>query len=57
MQTIQLETPGRFRIIEEGEPQRAPGEAFVAIRSIGVCGTDIHAFNGQTCSGTIQSKA
>ena len=47
MQTIQLETPGRFRIIEEGEPQRAPGEALVAIRSIGVCGTDIHAFNGR----------
>ena len=47
VQTIQLETPGKFRIIEESEPQKGPGEALVGVRSIGVCGTDIHAFHGR----------
>ena len=47
MKTVQLETPGKFRVIEESEPQRRAGEALVRIRSIGVCGTDIHAFHGR----------
>ncbi len=47
MQTIQLETPGKFRVIEESVPQKGHGEALVGIRSIGVCGTDIHAFHGR----------
>ena len=47
MQTIQLETPGKFRVIEESVPQIGHGEALVGIRSIGVCGTDIHAFHGR----------
>ncbi len=47
MKTVQLETPGKFRVIEEPEPQRKPGEALVHVRSIGVCGTDIHAYHGR----------
>jgi|TARA_B110000495_G_scaffold198974_1_gene211631 2-desacetyl-2-hydroxyethyl bacteriochlorophyllide A dehydrogenase len=47
MKTIQLETPGKFRKIEEAEPQRQPGEALVRVHRIGVCGTDIHAFHGR----------
>ena len=47
MQTIQLETPRKFRVIEESEPRKGPGEALVSVRSIGVCGTDIHAFHGR----------
>lgn len=47
MKTIQLETPGTFRIIEEAEPRRMPGEALVRIHRIGICGTDIHAYHGR----------
>ena len=47
MKTIQLETPGAFRAIEEDEPQRQPGEALVRVHRIGVCGTDIHAYHGR----------
>ncbi len=47
MKTIQLETPGTFKEIEEQEPTRKPGEALIRIRRIGVCGTDIHAFHGR----------
>ena len=47
MQTIQLEKPVKFRVIEESEPRKGPGEALVSVRSIGVCGTDIHAFHGR----------
>jgi 2-desacetyl-2-hydroxyethyl bacteriochlorophyllide A dehydrogenase len=48
MTTIRLEAPGRLAIIA-GEPaaQPGPGEALVAVRRIGVCGTDIHAFGGK----------
>lgn len=47
MRTIQLETPGTFKEIEEQEPTRNEGEALVRIHRIGVCGTDIHAFHGR----------
>ena len=48
LQTIQLEAPGRL-ILGTAEPVGAPtaGEAVVRVRRIGVCGTDIHAFNGK----------
>jgi len=47
MTTIRLEQPGRLAVVAD-EPPGAPGpdEALVAVRRIGVCGTDIHAFGG-----------
>jgi 2-desacetyl-2-hydroxyethyl bacteriochlorophyllide A dehydrogenase len=47
MKTIQLETPGTFREIDEPEPKRLSSEALVRVHRIGVCGTDIHAFHGR----------
>ena len=47
MKSIQLETPGRFKVIDELKPIRKLGEALVRIHRIGVCGTDIHAFHGR----------
>ena len=48
MRTIRLEEPGRLHLTAT-EPPGAPaaGEALVRVRRIGVCGTDIHAFNGK----------
>jgi 2-desacetyl-2-hydroxyethyl bacteriochlorophyllide A dehydrogenase len=49
MKTLVLETPGHLRLTETPEPASPPkpGWALVRVRRIGVCGTDIHAFNGK----------
>jgi 2-desacetyl-2-hydroxyethyl bacteriochlorophyllide A dehydrogenase len=47
MQAIILEQPGQLRRIHRAEPG-APGkgEALVRIKHVGVCGTDLHAYQG-----------
>jgi 2-desacetyl-2-hydroxyethyl bacteriochlorophyllide A dehydrogenase len=48
MKTIRLEEPGRFALLSTQEPGSSlqPDEALVRVRRVGVCGTDLHAFNG-----------
>jgi threonine dehydrogenase-like Zn-dependent dehydrogenase len=47
MQEALLERPGRLVLVERDEPiSPAPGEALVAVRRIGICGTDHHAYTG-----------
>ncbi|MBA3937767.1 MAG: zinc-binding alcohol dehydrogenase family protein [Planctomycetes bacterium] len=48
MKTIILDQPGTFRLTETAEPA-APGagEVVVRVRSVGVCGTDLHAYRGK----------
>lgn len=46
-QAIALTEPGRLTAIPDNLPSPSPGEARVRIRTIGVCGTDIHAFHGR----------
>src|SRR5262245_19538474 len=48
MKAIQLEQPQSFRIIdipESGEP--GPGEVLVAVRRVGICGTDYSGYLGK----------
>ena len=47
MKTIVLNQPGSFSLIDTAPPP-APGagEAQVAIRRVGICGTDLHAYAG-----------
>lgn len=47
MKTIILDQPGQFRLTDTPEPA-APGpeEATVRILRVGICGTDLHAFEG-----------
>jgi 2-desacetyl-2-hydroxyethyl bacteriochlorophyllide A dehydrogenase len=49
MKAIRLEEPGRLALLStEGPPASIqPDEALVRVHRIGVCGTDIHAFNGR----------
>ena len=47
MKQVILEQPGRL-VLADGPPPGPPGpdEALVRVRSVGVCGTDFHAFKG-----------
>lgn len=47
MQQIVLQEIGNFQSREIEEPVAAENEALVKIHSIGVCGTDLHAFAGR----------
>ncbi len=47
MKAVVLEKPGKLSLIDLDPPQGVqPGEALVRIRRIGICGTDLHAFQG-----------
>jgi 2-desacetyl-2-hydroxyethyl bacteriochlorophyllide A dehydrogenase len=38
--------PGRFEIREVEQPVPAPGEAIIKVHSCGICGSDLHFFQG-----------
>lgn len=46
MKTLTCVEPGSFAYGTAEKPVAAPGHSVVRIRRIGVCGTDIHAFDG-----------
>jgi 2-desacetyl-2-hydroxyethyl bacteriochlorophyllide A dehydrogenase len=46
MQVLVCETPGSFAYQQREEPQPAAGMALLRIKRIGICGTDLHAFEG-----------
>ncbi|WP_088319260.1 zinc-binding alcohol dehydrogenase family protein [Kineosporia sp. R_H_3] len=42
-----LTGPGRLELVERPEePDPGPGEVLVAVRRVGICGTDYHAYDG-----------
>jgi 2-desacetyl-2-hydroxyethyl bacteriochlorophyllide A dehydrogenase len=48
MKTLVLEKPGRIVLADATAPSPLQaGEALVRVHRIGVCGTDLHAFNGR----------
>ena len=47
MRAIVCERPGQFSMKEIDPPRPKPGEALVRIRRVGICGTDLHAFQGE----------
>ncbi len=48
MKTIRLEAPGHLALVSTAAPDVLQAdEALVRVHRIGVCGTDIHAFNGR----------
>lgn len=47
MQAALLERPGSMLLVERDEPgEPGPGEVLVAVRRVGICGTDHHAYRG-----------
>ena len=47
MKEIVLKQPGKFAEREAEQPAASEADALVRVRSIGVCGTDLHAFAGR----------
>jgi 2-desacetyl-2-hydroxyethyl bacteriochlorophyllide A dehydrogenase len=48
MRTIVLDRPGQFSMVETEPPGKPkPGEATVAVKYVGICGSDFHAFKGE----------
>ncbi len=46
MKTLVCTTPGQLDYRTDSTPEPAPGHALVRIRRVGICGTDLHAFDG-----------
>ncbi len=48
MKAIILEEPGKFQQIEKDYPQEPKAnEVLLKMKRLGVCGTDLHAYNGK----------
>ncbi len=47
MKTLVCTAPGHLTYGEAPEPEPMPGTAIINIRRIGICGTDLHAFEGR----------
>jgi 2-desacetyl-2-hydroxyethyl bacteriochlorophyllide A dehydrogenase len=46
MKVLLCEEPGRFNYITREKPLPEEGKAILKVRRIGICGTDLHAFEG-----------
>lgn len=46
MRALLLSHPLAISAAAKDEPEVGPGQALVAVRSIGICGSDLHAFTG-----------
>src|SRR5881392_973133 len=46
MKTLVCLTPGQFAYEQATTPALTPGNAILKIRQVGICGTDLHAFEG-----------
>src|SRR5436190_18951844 len=47
MRTITLEQPGRFTMSDTTQPgSPGPNEVLARVLTVGICGTDLHAFEG-----------
>jgi 2-desacetyl-2-hydroxyethyl bacteriochlorophyllide A dehydrogenase len=46
MKTLVCIKPGEFAYEEREQPQLREGQAIIKIKRIGICGTDLHAFEG-----------
>ncbi len=48
MKALVYKGPGIVALEDQAEPRPGPGEVLVAVRAVGVCGSDIHGYTGAT---------
>lgn len=48
MKALLLTEPGKLEIAELADPEVAPDEVLVRVAACGICGSDIHGFDGST---------
>lgn len=53
MRAAVLVEPGRFEIEDRPIPKPGRGEALIKIARVGICGTDLHIFNGHYASDSL----
>ena len=46
MKALVCEQPGSFQYIKKEKPLLETGRAILKIKRVGICGTDLHAFEG-----------
>ena len=46
MKTLCCVKPGSFDYADESMPQAKPGHSILQVKRIGICGTDLHAYEG-----------
>ena len=46
MKTLVCVKPGSFEYVTGAQPEPGSGQAIIKIKRIGICGTDLHAFEG-----------
>jgi len=46
MKSLVCETPGVLRMVMRPMPKRQPDEVLLRVRRVGICGTDMHTFQG-----------
>jgi 2-desacetyl-2-hydroxyethyl bacteriochlorophyllide A dehydrogenase len=51
MKAIQIIQPGKYRLVEKPTPVPGTGDVLIKIAVTGICGTDIHIFNGEYEAG------
>jgi D-arabinitol dehydrogenase (NADP+) len=47
METIVIQKPKEIKLVERDIPEPDPGEVLIEVMASGICGTDIHIFNGE----------
>jgi D-arabinitol dehydrogenase (NADP+) len=47
METIIIHKPNELKLVEREIPEPGPGEVLIKVMASGICGTDIHIFNGE----------
>jgi 2-desacetyl-2-hydroxyethyl bacteriochlorophyllide A dehydrogenase len=47
VEAIMIQKPKEIRLVERQFPEPEPGEVLIQVMASGICGTDIHIFNGE----------
>lgn len=47
MKAVSIVTPGKIEIIEVADPTPKATEVVVEVAAVGICGTDLHIFEGE----------